>query len=166
MSKRTTSGRSDRIASLRVALQFENITPGLETTSNLMRSTTGLEMRPSFFATYIIAFLSENDRRTKWPRPALVSSFLEFSSEFIFAGIPAFNNSEADIRPESWMEGRFSESVKWHKQRTPLFRSVTMLGVVGLGVKLRGILDETRSSLWGQIVFLRETFHKRFHLRG
>ena len=113
MSKRTTSGRSDRIASLRVALQFENITPGLETASNLMRSTTGLEMRPSFFATYIIGFLAQNERRTKFLRPAAVSSFRDVSSEFILAGIDCCNNSEADIRPECLIEGRFEESVKW-----------------------------------------------------
>src|SRR6185312_834959 len=75
--------------------------------------STGSKMRPSFLATCIIGLFGQKDRRTKSSKPALVSSFLESSLEFSFAGIECFRRLEADISPFLRMEAKLDKSVKW-----------------------------------------------------
>src|SRR5437764_7407582 len=110
------SGWSAITASWRVALQSENITQGRETASSLIFRTTESLMRPSFFPTYIIGLLEEKDKRTKFWRPASLSIFRDRSSEFIFAWREPSRSVAADIRPNSRIESRLAESVKWKRK--------------------------------------------------
>ena len=113
ISNRTLLGVSESKASRRAALQSEKRTPSLNNTSRWIFRSTGSKMRPSFLATCIIGLFGQKDRRTKSSKPALVSSFLESSLEFSFAGIECFRRLEADISPFLRMEAKLDKSVKW-----------------------------------------------------
>src|SRR5690242_6410931 len=108
MSKRTTLGEQDWTASFRVALQSEKSTPCFETTSSLIWSTTGREIRFCFLATYFMGFSLLKDRRTKFSRPFCLSRARDVSSEFILALKDCAARHEADSRPCSRIESKFA----------------------------------------------------------
>src|SRR3954463_12636179 len=113
MSKRMFSGLFEISAPRRTALRSAKRTPGRETTSSLIRSSTGSEMRPSFFATCIIGLFEHRDSRTQFSSLARESSLRDNPSEFILDAIEHICKLDADIRPNFRIEFRFAESVKW-----------------------------------------------------
>src|SRR6478672_11178603 len=86
------------LASMRVALQSVNRTPGRETASSLISRRIGWDMRPSSYATYIMGLL-EQKSRTKFSKFVEASSERERPSEFILDSIELSISFEALIRP-------------------------------------------------------------------